>query len=267
MSTLYRVADFARLAGVTVRALQYYDRIGLLTPSDTTDGGHRLYHHRDLLRLQQILTLKWMGFKLDQIKTILSSPTYNLHQSLAIQKAAVDEQIARLQQASTALEKALTDTEESGTGALDSDTVSAIIRGVTPMDDGDFWRRYYSDEAWAGIQLRARHITPAQIERWAQDWQDIYAAFDALHDQPVDSPAVQAVAERMRVLIDAFTAGDPQAEAGLRRFGSDALTGNLPQGGNPEHTPFYGVDADLRRFVQAAYEHYHQQRASGNSPV
>lgn len=266
MTTLYRVADFARLAGVTVRALQYYDRIGLLTPSDTTDGGHRLYLHSDLLRLQQILTLKWMGFKLDQIKTILNSPTYNLHQSLAIQKAAVDEQITRLQQASAALERALMDTEETGTGALDSDTVSAIIRGVAPMDDSDFWRRYYSDSAWAGIQLRARTITPQQIEGWAQDWQNIYADFDGLRDQPVESPAVQAVAERMHTLIEGFTAGDPQAEAGLRRFGTDALKGNLPEGYNPKYAPFYGVDDDLRRFVRAAYEHY-QQHARGDSRV
>ena len=68
MTDIYRVAEFAKLAGVTVRTLQYYDRIDLLKPSDSTEGGHRLYQRSDLLRLQQILTLKWMGFKLDQIK-------------------------------------------------------------------------------------------------------------------------------------------------------------------------------------------------------
>ena len=43
MGALYRVAEFAKLAGVTMRALQYYDRIGLLKPSQSTEGGHRLY--------------------------------------------------------------------------------------------------------------------------------------------------------------------------------------------------------------------------------
>ena len=44
--TSYRVAAFATLAGVTVRTLQYYDRIGLLKPQALTEGGHRLYQRR-----------------------------------------------------------------------------------------------------------------------------------------------------------------------------------------------------------------------------
>ena len=92
-SEVYRVAEFARLAGVTVRTLQYYDRIGLLKPSQSTEGGHRLYERRDLLRLQQILTLKWMGFKLDQIKELIESPQYDLRTALRMQKAAIDNQV------------------------------------------------------------------------------------------------------------------------------------------------------------------------------
>ncbi|MCZ7543136.1 MAG: MerR family transcriptional regulator [Anaerolineae bacterium] len=97
MARTYRIAAFAKLAGVTVRTLHHYDRMGLLTPSSSTEAGYRLYTQRDLLRLQQILTLKWMGFALKQIKALLDDPAYDLRASLAIQKAAVEAEIARLQ--------------------------------------------------------------------------------------------------------------------------------------------------------------------------
>ncbi|MBC8076991.1 MAG: MerR family transcriptional regulator, partial [Chloroflexales bacterium] len=58
----YRVQEFARLAGVTVRTLHFYDEAGLLAPSGRSDSGHRRYRPHDLLRLQQIVTLKRLGF-------------------------------------------------------------------------------------------------------------------------------------------------------------------------------------------------------------
>ena len=55
---------------VTVRTLQYYDREGVLSPSAESAGGRRLYTDKDLVRLHQILSLKSLGFSLDDIKTI-----------------------------------------------------------------------------------------------------------------------------------------------------------------------------------------------------
>ena len=71
----YPAIDFARLAGVTVRTLHHYDRIGLLKPSSYTSAGYRLYRKQDLIRLQQIVTLKFIGFSLNQIR-IYSTVTH-----------------------------------------------------------------------------------------------------------------------------------------------------------------------------------------------
>jgi len=57
----YQAIEFAQLAGVTVRTLHHYDRIGLLKPSAYTNAGYRLYGKGDLVRLQQIVTLKFIG--------------------------------------------------------------------------------------------------------------------------------------------------------------------------------------------------------------
>jgi hypothetical protein len=59
----YRVADVASLSGVSIRALHHYDAIGLLIPTGRTEAGYRLYTDADLLRLQQILIERELGFR------------------------------------------------------------------------------------------------------------------------------------------------------------------------------------------------------------
>lgn len=65
---MYSIGQLSKETGVTVRTLDYYDEINLLNPSSTTEGGHRLYAEDDVLRLQQVLAMKYMGFSLEQIK-------------------------------------------------------------------------------------------------------------------------------------------------------------------------------------------------------
>ena len=89
----YRVKEFADLAGVTVRTLQYYDRKGLLKPSGYRNGNHRIYQIDDLLRLQQILTFKYLGYGLDDIRRLLESPDYDVIDSLRQQEQAIEGRI------------------------------------------------------------------------------------------------------------------------------------------------------------------------------
>jgi MerR family transcriptional regulator, thiopeptide resistance regulator len=213
MTEFYRVAEFAKLAGVTIRALQYYDRIGLLAPSGSTEGGHRLYQRRDLLRLQQILTLKWIGFKLDQIKELLESPEYDLRTALRFQKAAIDSQIGQLQVASQALEQALT-LKNLEAGMLNSQAVNSVIRAVTTPEE---MPKHYSDEAWAGIVTRGMSYSQADFARFTEDWQKLYEQFEELQHLPPDSAPVQELAATMFGYLEAFTAGDKETEEGLRR--------------------------------------------------
>lgn len=82
MRTVHEVSE---LTGVTIRALQYYDRIGLLHPSVRTEAGYRLYDDEDLLRLQQILLFRELEFPLKTIKNILSSSSFDLSRALCQQ--------------------------------------------------------------------------------------------------------------------------------------------------------------------------------------
>ena len=72
------VGEVAKKIGVTVRTLQYYDKEGLLSPSAESEGGRRLYTDKDLVTLHQIMSLKSLGFSLDDIKQrliYLETPT------------------------------------------------------------------------------------------------------------------------------------------------------------------------------------------------
>lgn len=69
-------SQVAKLTGISVRTLQYYDEINLLNPSQLTSSGYRLYDDEDLKKLQQILFFKEQDFKLKEIKEIIEQPDY-----------------------------------------------------------------------------------------------------------------------------------------------------------------------------------------------
>ncbi|TBL77327.1 MerR family transcriptional regulator [Paenibacillus thalictri] len=71
MNKHWKVGDLAKLTGLTVRTLRFYDQIGLFSPSGQTESGHRLYNEADLARLHQIVSLKELGLSLDEIKSAL----------------------------------------------------------------------------------------------------------------------------------------------------------------------------------------------------
>ena len=66
------ISQIAKLSGISVRTLQYYDEIGLLKPSNLSESGYRLYDEEALGKLQQILTLKELDFSLKEIQQLLS---------------------------------------------------------------------------------------------------------------------------------------------------------------------------------------------------
>ena len=71
------ISQVAKLTGVSIRTLQYYDEIGLLKPSKLTAAGYRMYDDNTLQILQQILFFKELGFPLKEIKAILEKPDFD----------------------------------------------------------------------------------------------------------------------------------------------------------------------------------------------
>lgn len=94
--TNYSTGQFAELANVTERTIRYYDKIGLLKPSFVMENGYRRYTQSDLLKLQKILSLKHMGFSLEEIYPMVSKEQ-NIKESFSMQIDLLDNQIKHLQ--------------------------------------------------------------------------------------------------------------------------------------------------------------------------
>ena len=93
----FTTSGFAAKAGITVRTLRYYDKIGLLKPSYYNSNGHRVYTNKDFAALQKIMTLKFIGFSLDEIDRIVKKEIENedFQHSLEIQKKALLQKIKK----------------------------------------------------------------------------------------------------------------------------------------------------------------------------
>src|SRR6185369_9148438 len=101
----YKIHEFAELAGVTVKALRHYDRLGLLKPT-RTDSGYRMYVERDLERLEQIVALKFIGVPLKQIRAVLCRSAVDLSETLRLQHQVLVEKRCLLDRAIRAMEAA-----------------------------------------------------------------------------------------------------------------------------------------------------------------
>ncbi|MFB5761294.1 MerR family transcriptional regulator [Paenibacillus medicaginis] len=97
MERYWKVGDLAKLTGLTVRTLRFYDQIGLFSPSGQTESGHRLYSESDMSRLQQIVSLKELGLSLEEVKSVLNDKQFSPLEIVNLQMSRIKEQI-KLQQ-------------------------------------------------------------------------------------------------------------------------------------------------------------------------
>lgn len=93
---LYKPKEISDMAGVTVRTLQYYDKIDLLKPSYKNENGYRFYTDKDLMNLQKIISLKFLGFSIEDIKKLLVSETSEKITLIKEKKKLLEHQIRNL---------------------------------------------------------------------------------------------------------------------------------------------------------------------------
>lgn len=238
----YYVQEFARMAGVTVRTLHFYDQAGLLRPG--RKGSVRLYGQGDMLRLQQILTLKFLGFSLEEIRELLNSPAYSVKEALRIQKQAVDRQIEELNKVSRALELSLAHLEN--TGLVDWAQISAIITAIQATGHQHEWvRQYFTDAQLAEVMA---HSSMEEALAGVESWKALAEAYRAHCHLPPDHPDVQKLAAQQHRLVSQFTGGNPEIEERLK------VMYNQDFDQIPAEYRLY--DSDLQQFINRAYDLY-----------
>jgi DNA-binding transcriptional MerR regulator len=218
---LFKTREFARLTGVTVRALHHYDRLGLLKPSRYSAAGYRLYRESDVPRLEQIVALKFIGFSLSEIKNILKGEPADLATALRRQREAIEEKRGRLQQAIRAIQRAESVIDTSG--QANWEVFTKIIEVINMQTNMDWTRKYYSEEAQREIEKRAAAIPAEVIEQAQRDWPKLIKEVEvavAAKEDPAGSKA-QSLAARWTELVRGFTGGNAQIQQGLNRMYAD----------------------------------------------
>ncbi|MEU3555218.1 MerR family transcriptional regulator [Streptomyces fragilis] len=217
----YSVGQVAAFAGVTVRTLHHYDKAGLLSPGERSHAGYRLYGEGDLVRLQQILFYRELGFPLDEIATILEDPQANALERLRERQRQLGEEIARLQRLAEVAERAM---EVQATGVSLTPEERFEVFGEVAFDLS------YATEAelrWARSEGRREAMARAAAhtkEDWrrlmgeAAAWRaELLAAFD--EGCPSDGERAMDLAEEHRLHIARwFTACPPDMH---RRIADD----------------------------------------------
>lgn len=216
---LYRASEFAALTGVTVRTLHHYDRAGLLKPTRRTGAGYRLYGAREFARLQQILTLKFIGLPLEEIRGLLDGRALDLPETLRLQREALTEKRRQLDMALRAVEEA-EGVFERGGGEPDWDAFKKIVEVITMQHDTEWMKKYYTAEQLADL---ARRGTPEVLERGQREWQKLLGEVEAAVAEGLDpaSERARALAARWEGLVEEFTGGDPGIRENLRRLYAD----------------------------------------------
>jgi DNA-binding transcriptional MerR regulator len=209
---------FAKLAGVTIRALHHYDRLGLLKPSGRTAAGYRLYTDRDLVRLEQIVALKFIGFSLSQIRDLLNRKDLDVLSALREQRQIIAHKRDQLEHAIRAIERA--EQAVSAGGPTDWEPFRKIIEVIQMQTRKDWMKKYYTQGQLENLKTRWSPEVQAESERgWAELARDTEAAI-ARGESP-ESDVGLKLAERRQKLIDLFTGGDPGIAASLQRLSED----------------------------------------------
>ncbi|MGH9822418.1 MAG: MerR family transcriptional regulator, partial [Blastocatellia bacterium] len=212
----YRIQEFSELAGVTVRALHYYDRLGLLRPKRTRSG-YRVYTHNDLERLEQIVALKFLGLSLKQIKNLLDHESLCLDEALQLQLKVLNEKRVLLDRAIAAIQEAQ-QAMQAGK-PVEAALLKRIIEAIALQDNADSMQKYYSKAAWE----RRKEL---ESQRASGQWIALFREAEALASGDPAGEKAQALAARWMELWAEDTGGDAEIQVGLMRAWADR--GNWP---------------------------------------
>jgi DNA-binding transcriptional MerR regulator len=228
----YHSSQFAQKASVTVRTLRYYDKVGLLSPSQYSDSGYRLYTNEDLLSLQSILALKFLGFSLEEIRALLRTGPKRLEEVLAQQKAMMEEKRAQIATIIAAIEETerLLQTER-----CNWESIAHVIQVIQMGQQNEHWsakyftpeqqktmeelvKKSYTEEARQKLAtLHPNEWTEEDQKRVDEQYRFVKQELGRLVAVGADPASAEAqnVARIKYELGFAFTQGDPDVEASV----------------------------------------------------
>ncbi len=243
------VGEVAALAGVTVRTLHHYDRIGLLSPSGRSAAGYRQYAPADLDRLHSVLLYRELGFPLEEVATLLDDPSADPEAHLRRQHALLRNRLERTSAMVAAVEKEM-EARAMGISLTPEERFEVFGEHDPAQYDAEVEERWGETEAYAQSKRRTAAYTKDDWLQILAEGEDVEARFaEALRSGvPADAEQAMDLAEehrqqisrsfydcppemhadlgRMYVEDERFTAHYDQRAPGLARYVSTAVQAN-----------------------------------------
>ena len=191
---MFTVNEVSKIAGISIRTLQYYDKIGLLPPSGFTDSGYRLYNEASLEKLQTILLFRELEFPLKEIKKIIENPDFDREKALSEQIKLLKlrrEQIDSL----ISLAEKLKNKEEK---ILD---FSAFDKTKLKEYEAEAKEKWGKTSAFKEFESKNEGRSDDENSFIASEMMGIFAEFGKISDEKPESEEAQELVKKLQSFI------------------------------------------------------------------
>lgn len=253
----YTINKLAKLSGVSVRTLHYYDEIGLLKPAYVGDNNYRYYEEAELLQLQQILFYREVGLPLNDIKRIISAPDFDRLQALESHRNILAKNLDQT--------KILIETVDKTIAHLKGNkimNIEEVFQGFTAEKQ----KLYQDFLIESGIKKDVIDQTNNKVKNWTKDqWLEYKREGDKVHEDLIaairkglkpESKEVQDIIKRHYQLTCRFWTPDKDNYIGLSEFYSS----------HEDFVKFYeNLNPKLLGFLQEAMRVYADNNLQSSS--
>lgn len=223
----WRIKEISDLTHISVRMLRHYDKIGLLKPSVRSANNYRWYSERDLAKLQQIVALKFLGFGLQQIKTILQN-NLGISDHLRAQQELLKEQVAQLQNVQEALAYTLGQLRPSEIPDW-KDVLTLIERYRMVENLKKTWAGKIFNEAQLKSVADVRQaLSSEQLQDYQNRWKLLISEVEENLDQNPKGPIGKRLAKAWLALIDELWAQHPDIKEAVDKAYKEGAIDNPP---------------------------------------
>jgi DNA-binding transcriptional MerR regulator len=233
---VFQVGELAKRTGVSVRALHHYDAIGLLAPSRRSESRYRLYDREDVVRLQEIKSLRQLGFSLEEIRDLLAARRLTPLGVVEMHLQRVREQMELQRQLLGRLESIAEQLR-----AAETPTADEMMRTIEAMT---MFEKYFTEEQRQTLKERGDQLGPEAIKAVEEEWPRLIAAVREEMQKGTDprSERVRELAKRWRELLNAFSGGDQKMEASAAKMYRE----------EPQVAQQYGLDQEVFKYIGEA---------------
>lgn len=232
----WKVGELSKLTGLTIRTLHHYDEIGLLRPAFRTDTGHRLYTEDDIIKLQQIMSLKELDFSLDEIKEFFENPEYNPKEVIEMQLERLTQEIKLKEELKQQLQE-LWEVFHS----WKKPNLEQFIRSIELIK---VQKEYFTEEQINRMKIHYNKLNNVEVDKIANSWSQLISLLQSEMENgtSVDNPRVIELAVRWKQGMDFFSGGDMGIIYSAERYYAD----------NPNAAKGSGMSGELYKYIKDA---------------